>query len=160
MNVRNTFRTALVLGTACIAATAFAQSGAAPSKSGARKGYKTAAQHEAAAARGSKFNQQSEERYMRNALARCQRLPEGYKQACEERVRGAGTHTGSVEGGGILHETEVRGDLLPDSGQAMPSMPQPVQSRPMMKQPVPSPDAGATLMNTEPAMNAEPAGKH
>ena len=55
MNVRNTFRTALVLGTACIAATAFAQSGAAPSKSGARKGYKTAAQHEAAAARGSKF---------------------------------------------------------------------------------------------------------
>lgn len=146
----NTFRSALVLATVCAAATAFAQ-GAAPSKSGVRKGYKTAAQHEAAAARGSKFSQQNDERYMRNALARCQRLPEGYKQACEERVRGAGTHTGSVEGGGILHENEVRGDLLPSSGQTMPVRPQPVQAKPMMQPSVPSTDAGATLMNAEPA---------
>ncbi|MDO4795893.1 MAG: hypothetical protein Q4A28_08165 [Brachymonas sp.] len=152
MNQRNTFRSAFVLATLCAAAaTAFAQGAAAPSKSGARKGYKTAAQHEAAAARGSKFSQQNDERYMRNALARCQRLPEGYKQACEERVRGAGTHTGSVEGGGILHENEVRGDLLPSSGQTMPSQPQPVQAKPMMQQqPMSSPDAGATLMNAEP----------
>jgi len=147
MKQRNTFRSALVLATLCAAAaTAFAQGTSAPSKSGARRGYKTAAQHEAAAARGSKFTQQSGERYMQNALARCQRLPEGYKQACEERVRGAGTHTGSVEGGGILHETEVRGDMLPSSGQATPTKPQPVQAKP-----VPGTDAGVPLMNAEPA---------
>ncbi|MDO4769992.1 MAG: hypothetical protein Q4A11_06460 [Brachymonas sp.] len=152
MNQRNTFRSALVLTTLCAAAaTAFAQGSAAPRKSGARKGYKSAAQHEAAAARASKFSEQNGERYVRNALARCQRLPEGYKQACEERVRGAGTHTGSVEGGGIFHETEVRGDLLPSGDQAMPSKPQPVQPKPMMQQTMPSTDAGAPLMNPEPA---------
>ena len=70
MNISKTFRTAFVLGTVCVAATAFAQT---PSKSGARRGYKSAAQHEAAAARGSKFAQQNDEQYLRNALARCER---------------------------------------------------------------------------------------
>ncbi len=121
MNARTTFRTALVLGTLCAAATAFAQNTATPSKSGARKGYQTAAQHEAAAARGSKFSQQSEQRYQQNALARCERLPAGYKQACEERMRGAGTATGSVEGGGIVRESEIRGDLLPGYEKPAPA---------------------------------------
>ena len=121
MNARTTFRTALVLGTLCAAATAFAQNAAAPSKSGARKGYQTAAQHEAAAVRASKFNQQSEQRYQQNALARCERLPAGYKQACEERMRGAGTATGSVEGGGIVRESEIRGDLLPGYEKPAPA---------------------------------------
>ena len=112
MNASKTFRTALVLGTLCAASVAFAQTTAAPSKSGARRDYRTAAQREAAAARGSKFNQKSEEQYFRNAMTRCERLPAGYKQACEDRVRGAGSRTGSVESGGILRESEIRGDLL------------------------------------------------
>ena len=112
MNASKTFRTALVLGTLCAASAAFAQTTSAPSPSGARRGYRTAAQHEAAAARASKFKQRSEEQYFRNAMARCERLPAGYKQACEDRVRGAGTRTGSVEGGGIVRESEIRGDLL------------------------------------------------
>lgn len=110
MNASKTFRTVLILGTLCAASAAFGQAPSAPSQSGARKGYRTAAEHEAAAARGSSFTQGSEEQYFRNAMARCARLPAGYKQACESRVRGAGTRTGSVEGGGILRELEIRGD--------------------------------------------------
>ncbi len=127
MNISKTFRTALVLGTVCVAATAFAQT---PSKSGARRGYKSAAQHEAAAARGSKFAQQNDEQYLRNALARCERLSGGYKQACEDRVRGGGTSTGSVEGGGIVRESEIRGDLLPLPAQpAQPAEVQPAEAQ-------------------------------
>lgn len=113
MHARTGFCNVFALTALCAAATAFAQDASEPSPSGVRKGYQSAAAHEAAAARVSKFTQEDEQQYFRNALARCENLPDGYKQACEARVRGAGTRTGSVEGGGILRENEVPGDSLP-----------------------------------------------
>ena len=116
MYAHTNFRSAFALIALCATATAFAQDAQDPSAaspSGARKGYRSAAAHEAAAARVSKFTREDESQYFRNALARCQNLPDGYKQACEARVSGAGTRTGSVEGGGILRENEVPADSLP-----------------------------------------------
>ncbi|MFV0601674.1 MAG: hypothetical protein ACK5NE_07620 [Brachymonas sp.] len=113
MSAHTSFRSAFALIALCGAATAFAQDASAPSPSGARRGYRSAAAHEAAAARVSKFTREDESQYFRNALARCQNLPDGYKQDCEARVHGAGTRTGSVEGGGILRENEVSADSLP-----------------------------------------------
>jgi hypothetical protein len=113
MYTHTSFRSAFALIALCAAATTFAQDTSEPSPSGARKGYRSAAAHEAAAASVSKFTQEDESQYFRNALARCQNLPDGYKQACEARVQGAGTRTGSVEGGGILRENEVPADSLP-----------------------------------------------
>ena len=43
--------------------------------------------------------------YERNAMQRCQALPAGDQEACRARVRGEGTSSGSVEGGGIYRET-------------------------------------------------------
>jgi hypothetical protein len=43
--------------------------------------------------------------YERNALQRCQALPAADQDACRARVRGEGTSSGSVEGGGIYRET-------------------------------------------------------
>lgn len=54
---------------------------------------------------------ESTSQYMENAAQRCAPLPEGYKQACLERVQGAGTRAGSVEGGGILRSSETTATL-------------------------------------------------
>ncbi|EHR69968.1 hypothetical protein BurJ1DRAFT_1095 [Burkholderiales bacterium JOSHI_001] len=43
-----------------------------------------------------------------NALKRCEPLPDGLRQDCELRMRGAGTVSGSVEGGGIYRELVTR----------------------------------------------------
>jgi hypothetical protein len=42
--------------------------------------------------------------YERNALQRCQRLPPDDREDCERRVRGEGSSSGSVGGGGIYKE--------------------------------------------------------
>lgn len=42
--------------------------------------------------------------YQRNALQRCQPLPPEDKADCERRVRGEGSASGSVGGGGIYRE--------------------------------------------------------
>ncbi|HEY6821171.1 MAG TPA: hypothetical protein VI321_04070 [Burkholderiales bacterium] len=42
--------------------------------------------------------------YERNRLARCAYLPEADRPDCERRMRGEGTVSGSVEGGGIYRE--------------------------------------------------------
>ncbi|MDO5653556.1 MAG: hypothetical protein Q4G39_05575 [Brachymonas sp.] len=91
---------------ALAAATAFAQTPSAPSPSGARKGYRTAQSHEAAAARAGQLSQQNAEQLMRNALMRCDPLPAADKEACVARIR-SGNQQGSVEGGGILRSVEV-----------------------------------------------------
>lgn len=42
-----------------------------------------------------------------NAVARCAALPQDDKAACEARIQGMGTSTGSVAGGGLLYEAET-----------------------------------------------------
>ena len=42
-----------------------------------------------------------------NATARCDAQPTADKAACIARVQGAGTTSGSVEGGGIIRQTET-----------------------------------------------------
>ena len=42
--------------------------------------------------------------YEKNRLARCAYLPESDRPDCERRMRGEGTVSGSVEGGGIYRE--------------------------------------------------------
>lgn len=56
--------------------------------------------------------------YAANALERCRPLPDADRAACEARMRGAGTVTGSVEGGGILRELVVRQVRSPGSSTA------------------------------------------
>lgn len=73
------------------------------------------AEREAAAAaqakRQGKLPTKGEEQYQKNALARCQRQPEGTaREACEKRVLGTGDTTtrGSVEGGGKLRTNTMQ----------------------------------------------------
>lgn len=91
--------------------------------------------------------QDGAEPYQRNALLRCRALPAADRPACEARVRGSGTVSGSVEEGGILRELVVR-------EQAVPASP-----------PVPGAPAGTSidpdkegLSDTVPAEPATPHG--
>lgn len=47
-------------------------------------------------------------RYARNAIKRCEPLPEPDRGDCVARMQGAGTTSGSVAGGGILRELVTR----------------------------------------------------
>lgn len=44
----------------------------------------------------------------RNALQRCQRQPQEDRADCERLVRGEGSRSGSVEGGGVIREVVTR----------------------------------------------------
>ena len=46
--------------------------------------------------------------YTRNATQRCNAQPEADREACMQRVLGAGSAQGSVQGGGIIRETETK----------------------------------------------------
>lgn len=61
----------------------------------------------AQASRQGNLTHASDDTYRQNALARCQAQPAQDRQACEQRVTGAGDTTidGSVLGGGALRET-------------------------------------------------------
>lgn len=50
---------------------------------------------------------QGNENFRANATARCQPLSGEYQAACEARVMGFGTASGSVAGGGLLREVEI-----------------------------------------------------
>ncbi len=46
--------------------------------------------------------------YETNRLARCAYLPQGDREDCERRMKGEGTTSGSVEGGGIYRELRTQ----------------------------------------------------
>lgn len=61
-----------------------------------------------AAARQGELQEHDLDPYQRNALQRCRVLPPADQPACEARIRGLGTASGSVEEGGILRELVIR----------------------------------------------------
>lgn len=69
-----------------------------------------------AARRGQLDDVQSD--YERNALARCEALPQAEREACRRRARGEGEMRGSVTGGGIYRE--YRELTLPGNPPARP----------------------------------------
>ena len=69
-------------------------------------------------ARRGRLPEGDEARWQANALLRCQRQPASERELCERRVRGEGTHSGSVESGALLRELRV---TVP--GEAAPAAP-------------------------------------
>lgn len=64
-------------------------------------------------------------RYARNALKRCEPLPESDRRDCIARMQGQGTTTGTVAGGGIYRELVTR-----ETGPAVPTAAEPAPSAP------------------------------
>lgn len=58
-----------------------------------------------AEARRGRLDNRQQAMHERNAMARCERLPAAERTDCEHRMRGHGTVSGSVEGGGLYRET-------------------------------------------------------
>lgn len=50
-------------------------------------------------------------RFTRNALKRCEALPEPDRRDCVARIQGNGTTSGSVAGGGLLRELTTRDEV-------------------------------------------------
>ena len=57
-------------------------------------------------------------RFARNALKRCEPLPEPDRSGCVARIQGNGTTSGSVAGGGISRELVTREIALPTTPTA------------------------------------------
>ena len=73
---------------------------------------------------------ESAEERMRNALQRCNPLPADRKAICERMVRGEGSESGSVQGGGVIRELTIMEPVeplppgarpLPPAGSAAPA---------------------------------------
>lgn len=58
------------------------------------------------------------ERFARNALKRCEPLPEPERSDCVARMQGQGSTSGSVAGGGMLRELVTREIALPIAAPA------------------------------------------
>lgn len=65
--------------------------------------------------------------YARNALKRCDPLPEPERQECMARMQGEGTTQGSVASGGILRELTTVEVPAPITPAPMKTAPSPVQ---------------------------------
>jgi hypothetical protein len=76
--------------------------------------------------------------YQRNAMQRCQRLPADDRIACEARMRGEGSTSGSVSRGAILRELVTRDG--------------PDESRTVTTVEVPTPASGAESRPVTPAV--------
>lgn len=59
----------------------------------------------------------------RNALKRCEPLPEDDRKDCLARMKGQGTTSGSVAGGGIYRELVTREAVVAEPVQAQPVTP-------------------------------------
>jgi hypothetical protein len=59
----------------------------------------------------------------RNALKRCEPLPEPERKDCVARMQGEGTRSGSVTGGGIYRELVTREVGVPGAVKAEPATP-------------------------------------
>ena len=58
--------------------------------------------------------------YQRNALARCQPLPDDQRADCVDRMQGRGATSGSVEEGGIYREKATREVSVPPPAATVP----------------------------------------
>lgn len=74
------------------------------------------------------------EDYTANALARCRPLTGEYQAACQARVMGFGTASGSVSGGGLLRQVETV--VLPPGATSVRIQPQ--TSEPVVLVPTPT----------------------
>lgn len=65
---------------------------------------------------------ESAEVRLRNALQRCNPLPPDRKAICERMVRGEGSESGSVQGGGVIRELTIMEPVqpLPPGAQPLP----------------------------------------
>ena len=59
----------------------------------------------------------SSPQYVSNASQRCARLPDEERRACEARMQGQGTTSGSAAAGGIYRELVTRGGVAPNAVQ-------------------------------------------
>lgn len=94
----------------------------------------------AEAMRGAQRGGESQEMLTRNALERCKRQPPEQQAVCERMVRGEGSTTGSVEGGGMIRELTI----MEPAGSVNPPPAQPPMA-------VPPPAPGATPLAPLPA---------
>lgn len=76
----------------------------------------------AEALRGIPKGGESAEARLRNALQRCNPLPPDRKAICERMVRGEGSESGSVQGGGVIRELTIMEPVapLPPGAQPLP----------------------------------------
>lgn len=79
----------------------------------------------AEAMRGASRGGESQETLTRNALERCKRQPAEQRAICERMVRGEGSTSGSVEGGGTIHELTIMEPAKVDAPQSSTASPQP-----------------------------------
>lgn len=61
-----------------------------------------------AEARRGALNNSGGSNYSQNATERCSAQPPADREACVQRIMGAGTTDGSVKGGGIIRQTETK----------------------------------------------------
>jgi hypothetical protein len=96
---------AVVFSAACLAQGTYPDERAACTKLSDADERKTCLREAGAARVEAKRNGLSDSaEYQKNLTARCNYLPAGDREDCERRMRGEGTVTGSVEGGGIYRE--------------------------------------------------------
>src|SRR5690606_18229248 len=106
-----------------------------------------------AARQGELAGESDEERYRRNALARCAPLPPEQREACRMRIEGAGTVRGSVEGGGLYRELRIR-EPAPQAAQPAPA-PAPATTAPAVTPSATPPST--TAPSAPPATTVAPA---
>ncbi|MBA3771440.1 MAG: hypothetical protein H0X13_02795 [Ramlibacter sp.] len=58
--------------------------------------------------RGALVNRSASSDFSKNAMARCEAQPTADRDACVQRITGAGSAQGSVKGGGVIRQTETK----------------------------------------------------
>lgn len=114
----------------------------------------------AQAARQGKLVESPDENFRRNALARCAPLPPEQREACRMRIEGAGTVTGSVEGGGLFRELTIR-EPAPQAttapAMAPPATPSPATGTASTTIVPASPETPSVVVPGTPSANVAPA---